>query len=112
LKLKKILELIQGQQLTECFDCDKEIKMIKASDLMSDVLTSCKSGSLLITGLVNAQSVRTAEIVESAAIVYVRGKKPTEETIKRADNRNISLLCTEFSMFKVCGILHSNGLKE
>ncbi len=112
MKLEKILKLLHGQQLTKCFDCNKEITMIKAADLMSDVLTSFNPGSLLITGLVNAQSVRTAEIVDSAAIMYVRGKKPNQETIKLADSRNICLLCTEHSMFKVCGILYSNGLKE
>ncbi|MFO7889086.1 MAG: transcriptional regulator [bacterium] len=112
MKLEQILKLLQGQRLTNCFDYKKEITMIKASDLMSDVLTSCKPGSLLITGLVNTQSVRTAEIVELAAVMYVRGKKPSQETIKLADSRNVSLLCTEYSMFKVCGILYSNGLKE
>lgn len=112
MKLEKIFKLLKGQKLTQCFYGDKEVTMIKAADLMSDVLTSCNPGSLLLTGLVNAQSVHTAEIVETAAIMYVRGKRPNLETIKLADSRNICLLCTQYSMFKVCGILYSNGLKE
>jgi len=80
------------------------------SDLMSDVLAFGKPGILLLTGLTNSQSVRTANIIDASGIVYVRGKKPDEEGRKLAEEMNIPLLSTKFMMFATCGILYSKGL--
>jgi predicted transcriptional regulator len=77
---------------------------------MSDALAFGKPGILLLTGLSNAQSVRTADIIEAKAIVYVRGKKPTDEGVTLAKNRKIPLLSTNLMMYKACGILYSHGL--
>jgi len=107
-KLATIKELIQARALTDSVDFDMEVSYIKASDLMSDVLSSSRRGDILVTGLVNAQTVRTAEVVDLGAIVYVRGKVPSEETIKLAENRGFPLLATDLSMFEVCGILYSH----
>ena len=48
---------------------------------MSDVLAFAKAGSILLTGLTNDQVIRTADILDIAAIVLVRGKKANAETI-------------------------------
>ncbi|MFQ6092913.1 MAG: hypothetical protein ACE5OR_09555 [bacterium] len=53
-----------------------EVTAAKASDLMSDVLTLADPGALLITGLTNVQVLRTAEVAELSAVVFVRGKRP------------------------------------
>ena len=91
--LKKKMDLHQVKSLLEaevlcCNDClDKEIEMVAASDLMSDVLAFVKTDSLLLNGLINPQVVRTAEMAEIAAICFVRGKRPQEETIKLANEK-------------------------
>ncbi len=77
---------------------------------MSDVLAFIKADSLLITGLVNPQVVRTAEMVEIAAICFVRGKQPQNETIKLANEKEIPLLATTIPMYEACGRLHKRGL--
>ena len=51
------------------------------SDLMSDVLAFVKDQSLLLTGLVNPQVVRTAEMMDIIAICFVRGETPPESLI-------------------------------
>jgi len=78
---------------------------------MSDVLAFGKPGILLLTGLSNSQSVRTANIIGAKAIVYVRGKKPDQEGIELAKGKNIPLLSTQFMMYTACGLLFSHGLE-
>jgi len=109
LRLLKIQELLEAEVLTNTIDLDMTISAVKASDLMSDVLTDCESGSLLLTGLTNAQSVRTAIVVDVATIVFVRGKRPPVETVKLAEESKIPLLLTKLSMFDACGVLYSQN---
>ena len=102
-------EFISGQDAKNL-----DIKFAKASDLMSDVLAFSKPYSgrntVLITGLTNKQVVRTCEIAGVAVIIFVRGKYPTEETVKLAKQCDIPLLATKMKMFEACGILYTNGV--
>ncbi len=79
---------------------------------MSDVLAFSVPGSLLLTGLVNAQSVRTADVAEIKALVYVRGKKPTAEALQLAQEKGIPVLASDLTMYEACGRLYSRGLKS
>ncbi len=88
-----------------------EVEFAFASDLMSDVLTVKTNNLLLITGLVNIQSIRTAEMSDISCIIYVRGKKITEDIKLLAKESGIILLECKFSMFKTCGILFQRGIK-
>ena len=80
------------------------------SDLLSDVLAFVEDRTLLLTGLVNAQVVRTAEMMDIPAICFVRGKDPTDEIIDLAREKGIVVLTTECLMYATCGKLYANGL--
>jgi len=108
--LKEIKELLQADVICGGDNLNLEIHFAGGSDLMSDVLAFGKPGILLLTGLTNAQSVRTADIIEAKAIVYVRGKKPDQEGIELAKRKKIPILSTKFMMYKACGMLYSHGL--
>lgn len=110
MKLRDIQHLLQAQVLCGEDKLETEIEFAGASDLMSDVLAFGKPGLLLITGLSNAQSVRTADIIEAKAIVYVRGKRPDREGAELAAKKGIPILSTQFMMYKTCGLLYSQGL--
>jgi len=89
------------------------ISCVYASDLMSDILSYSKPGSLLLTGLINSQTVRTAEMVEITVVCFVHGKLPHKETIELAQQNELPLLTTKYSMFEACGRLYSAaGLKD
>ncbi len=88
-----------------------EIKRAYACDLMSDVLAFCSPGALLITGLTNIQIVRTAQMLDIPAVLFVRGKSPQQETIDLARESGIPLVLTEMSMFHTCGELYASGIK-
>ena len=74
------------------------------SDMMSDVLAFVKDQAVLLTGLVNPQVIRTAEMMDMVCIVFVRAKEPTPEMVR------IVLLTSKKRMYEACGILYSNGL--
>ncbi|MGB9721056.1 MAG: transcriptional regulator [bacterium] len=111
MNLKEIKEILKAKVLTNQIPIDIEISTITASDLMSDVLHSKFPGELLLTGLTNNQAVRTCEIANIKAIIFVRGKIPVSSAIEIAQSCNIPLLSCDLSMFEACGILHSKGLK-
>lgn len=110
MKLREIKELLEAEVIWGEDLLDEEIEFAGGSDLMSDVLAFSKPGILLMTGLSNAQSVRTADIIDAKAILYVRGKKPDKEGIEIAKSKGIPILSTKNMMYKACGILYNQGL--
>ncbi len=89
---------------------DTKVHNACGSDMMSDVLAFVKDQSVLLTGLVNTQVVRTAEMMDMVCIVFVRGKQPTEEMIELAEERGMVLMSTPLRMFTACGLLYQSGL--
>ena len=108
--LRDVKKLLQADVICGEGSLDIEITFAGGSDLMSDVLAFGKPGILLLTGLSNAQSVRTANIIDAKAIVYVRGKKPDDEGIALAREKGIPILSTKLMMYTACGLLYSHGL--
>lgn len=90
---------------------DTEVHTACGSDMMSDVLAFVKDQAVLLTGLMNPQVVRTAEMMDICCIVFVRGKVPDEAVIRLAQERDIVLMKTPLRMFSACGILYENGLR-
>jgi len=106
-EVKRILEaevIVGEDQLGE------NITIACGCDLMSDVLSFVKPGALLLTGLINPQVVRTAEMADLRAICFVRGKKPSQETIDMAESKDIPLMTTPLLLFESCGRLHRAGV--
>ena len=80
------------------------------SDMMSDVLAYVKDQGMLLTGLVNPQVVRTAEMMDMCCVAFVRGKRPDAAIIELAQSKNIILLTTQERMYPACGKLYKAGL--
>jgi len=110
LTLSELKAALRAQMFTGEDKLDTIIKAGTASDLMSDMLTGQNSGVVLLTGLCNVQSIRTSVISDVAAVVLVRGKRPTPEMIDQARQHGLPLLCTPFTMFTSCGRLSARGL--
>ena len=90
---------------------ENEVHSACGSDMMSDVLAFVKEQAVLLTGLVNLQVVRTAEMMDMKCIVFVRGKKPGDEVIELAAESGIVVLSTDERMYVACGKLYENGLR-
>jgi predicted transcriptional regulator len=109
--LKDVAEILKADILVGQDQLDMEVKTAFGADLMSDVLAYAKSGSMLLTGLTNPQVVRTADILDIAAIIMVRGKKPAPETIRLAEDLNIPILSTKYILFETAGLLYEKGIR-
>lgn len=109
--LSDICELLRCEAYTGEEDIkETSIQFGCASDLMSDVLAFSRTGAVLLTGLVNAQTIHTAFIAEITAIVFVRGKRPAADVISLANEKRIPVLGTPYSMYEACGKLYGKGL--
>jgi predicted transcriptional regulator len=108
--LKEIKELLNAEVICGEEHLGIDIEFAGGSDMMSDVLAFGQPGILLLTGLSNNQSVRTADIIEAKAIIYVRGKRPDDIGIKLAREKGLPLLSTQYMMYETCGILYNVGL--
>ncbi len=110
MKISKLAELLDAEVCYGNELLDNEVHSACGSDMMSDVLAFVKDQAVLLTGLVNMQVVRTAEMMDMRCIVFVRGKKPTPEIIALARDSEIAVLATNERMYQACGLLYMNGL--
>ena len=110
MKISTLTELLDAKIICGEENVGKHVYSACGSDMMSDVLAYVKDQAVLLTGLVNAQVVRTAEMMDMVCIVFVRNKMPTQEMIELAKDHDLVLISTEKRMYDACGILYSAGL--
>ncbi len=110
MKISTLKELLDADILCGEEFLDKDVHSACGSDMMSDVLAFVKDQAVLLTGLVNLQVIRTAEMMDMLCIVFVRSKRPTPEMVEAARESGITLLATGKRMYDACGTLYSNGL--
>ena len=109
--VRDIQKILRADLLCEGDHLDAQVHTACGSDMMSDVLAYVKDQSVLLTGLVNAQVVRTAEMMDMLCIVFIRGKRPDDAIIRLAQQRGIAVMTSPYRMFTACGLLYENGLK-
>lgn len=109
--VKDIIDILKAQVICGEDNLDIEVRTACGSDMMSDVLAFVKDQSVLLTGLVNPQVIRTAEMMDMHCIVFVRGKEPDDAMIELAKEREIVLMKTPYRMFTACGLLFESGLR-
>jgi predicted transcriptional regulator len=109
--LHEIKDLLQCEVLTGGDNLQVEVTQVVASDGMSEILAFARSKELMVTGLTNIQSIRTADIAGVSAVIYCRGKLPDERVVQFARQKHIPVLATKMGMFDICGVLYSRGLK-
>ncbi len=110
MKISQIQELLEAEIVCGEDQLDEEVSSACGSDMMSDVLAYVKDQAVLLTGLVNPQVVRTAEMMDMVCVVFVRSKAPTQEMISLAKEHGMVLLKTRKRMYEACGKLYAAGL--
>ena len=110
MKISEIKEKLGAQLVCGEDRLDEEVKSACCSDMMSDVLAFVKDQGVLLTGLLNSQVIRTANMMDMVCVVFVRGKNPTPEIIELAKECGIVVMRTELRAYDACGILYSAGL--
>ena len=110
MKISTIKDLLDAEVICCEEGLQSHVYSACGSDMMSDVLAYVKDQAVLMTGLVNSQVIRTAEMMDMKCIVFVRSKLPTAEMTELAQEAGIVLMATKKRMYEACGILYSNGL--
>lgn len=110
MKVRDIAGILEAEIIVDGGNLDFDIKCACGSDLMSDVMAYVKESVVLLTGLVNPQVIRTAEMMDIKAIVFVRGKNLPQAVIDLAVEKGITIMTTGHPMFIACGKLYSAGL--
>lgn len=111
MKLKEIAAILNATISCGVEKLDYDVEMGYSSDLMSDVLTLDTDNLVLITGLVNLQAIRTAEMADIRAVVFVRNKKASQQMLDLANDYGMCILESPYSLFKSSGLLFEAGLK-
>ncbi|MEE1238689.1 MAG: DRTGG domain-containing protein [Acutalibacteraceae bacterium] len=110
MKISTIKDLLEAKVVCCEEGLNRHVYSACGSDMMSDVLAYVKDQAVLLTGLVNSQVIRTAEMMDMNCIVFVRSKMPTAEMTELAKESDIVILATDKRMYEACGLLYSNGL--
>ncbi len=110
MKISTIQELLDAEVVCGEEYLDHEVHSACGSDMMSDVLAYVKDQAVLLTGLVNPQVIRTAEMMDMVCVVFVRSKSPSEEMIRLAKESDMVILKTKKRMYEACGKLYVGGL--
>lgn len=111
MKLIDCVKALDAQVLVPAENMDMDIKVACGADLMSDIMAfACSSNEAMLTGLVNPQAIRTAELMDVKVIIFVRGKIPTDYMLEMGRDKGICILGTSLPMFTACGILYQGGV--
>ena len=108
--LREIADLLRARILSSEDMLETEVQNAFCCDMMSDVLAFATNQSVLITGLLNPQVVRTAMMLDMHCIVFINGKEPTPEIVSLADANDIVIMVSDESMFRAAGRLFDTGL--
>lgn len=111
MELNQVIKLLHCDWVSDRAPTDLAVEQAYASDLMSDILVKPRPGALLLTGLTNIQVIRTSKVAGIRVIVFVRGKEPQPEAVKKSNEYGIPLLTTSACMFDASGILYEHGLR-
>lgn len=111
MKLEEISRALDGELVCGSDKAYREVTHAFASDLMSDVLTVNCDNLLLITGLANMQTIRTAEMSDINCILFVRNKSVTPEMRNLAEELGMTLITCPLTMFRASGELYRAGIK-
>ncbi|MBQ8509579.1 MAG: hypothetical protein IJ493_06685 [Clostridia bacterium] len=110
MKIGEIQSLLGAKLLCGEDRLESDVWSACCSDMMSDVLAYVKDQGVLITGLVNPQVIRTANMMDMVCIIFVRSKTPSEDMIELAKESGIVVMTSTLRAYEACGLLYHAGL--
>jgi len=111
LTIQDIVHILNASVLCGEHRLDRTVYSAFCSDLMSDVLAFVNEKTVLITGIINPQVIRTAEMLDIRCLIFIRGKTPGENVLEQAKDLGITVLTCHDSAFTACGKLYEAGLR-
>ena len=119
MKKNEFRKLFQGTVLVnKDHESEESFDTVFCCDMMSELLSVMNdkgrdnSGVVLLTNLTNPQVIRASEMVDIQFVIFLRGRRPEQETIETASRCGITLMSTPFTVFKCCGILYGTDMRD
>ncbi len=113
MKLREAIEILEAKILFATDELlEAEVKTAASSDLMSAILARVAAPDILLTGLTNAQAIRTASVFGIRAVIVVRGRPVEESLVGLAEEEEIVLASTHLTLFEASGKLYEKGLRS
>ena len=110
MKLSEIIKKLKLTVKTSFDELDVEVTGGYASDLLSDVIANANQSNIWVTLQIHQNIVAVAILKELSGIIIVKGRKPEEETLKKAEEKKIPIMVTELPAFEIVGRLHKLGI--
>jgi hypothetical protein len=104
--LTEVVEKLGLRVLTPKGVGDAKVTGGYTGDLLSDVMANSKTGNLWITMQIHQNVLAVAKLKDLAGIVIVNGRRPDEETTRKADEEYVTILSTDESAFSISGQLY------
>ncbi len=109
----RLLEIVNKLNLTVLSGSDlldREVIGGYVSDMLSDVLANSKKGNIWITLQTHVNIISVASIKELSGIIIVNGRKPDDDSLKKAEDEKIIVMCTDERAFQIVGKLYELGI--
>lgn len=110
MKINELSALLSGKMCAALSSGEKDVVSAYAGDMLSDVLALGSQPDILLTGLLNPQVIRTAEMLDTACVVFLRGKQPDESILDLAEKCGICVVTSPLGMYEACILLAENGV--
>lgn len=111
MKLTEVVDVLNLKRETKSELSHVEVKHGYVSDLLSDVIANAVEGSIWITLQTHPNIIGVAVLKDIPAIIITGGRKPEDETLRRAEEKGVHIFSTDKNSFKVSGVLYQKGLR-
>lgn len=108
----KLSELVEKAEVKAINDYkDKDFEGVYISDMVSDIITGAKANNLLVTLQTHKSLIASANLVDVAAIVFVKGKMPAQDVIDLSNKAGIALFVSPVDTWSMALKLFNMGVK-
>jgi len=108
----KVIDLVNQMNMEIVTDCglEREIKDCYICDLLSLVMARAKEGDAWITVQTNINVVAVASLSDCACVIIPEDIEVEEPTIKRAKEKDVTILGTSATAFRIAATIAKNIL--
>ena len=111
MKLKELIEKLNLELKSTSTALDADITHAYSSDILSDVMSHARDGSIWITLHTHRNIVSVAMLKSLAGVILIGGHNPDDETLKKANEENVPILSTGLTTFEIVGKLYELGIR-
>ncbi len=106
MNLKKIIETLELNILSGHQCLNTEVSGGYTSDLLSDVIANSQEKNLWITLQTHQNIIAVAKLKDLSGIIIVNNRDPNGDTIAKAKEEEVPLLCCDLTAFDISGKLY------